>query len=226
MPLMCGLVAACAGSPARGNSEAMSNPQAIALAGAGGQGGLLPAADYRIGPLDLLEVKIFQIPDLDRAARVDQNGMISLPLIGNVMAAGKTVSELEADIARNYATTYLQNPRVSVFVKEFTSQRVSVTGAVLKPGIFVLDGPTTLLGAVSLAQGISEVASTTDVALIHSADGSRMGTFHNIDDIVSGTAPDPFVVGGDIVVVQKSGYRQTMKDLMSIAPVLSILPRL
>lgn len=182
--------------------------------------------DYRVGSQDLLEVKVFQIEDLDRAVRVDQTGEISLPLIGKVQAAGRTVVELEDKIAELYAASYLQNPRVSVFVKEYASQRVAVTGAVVEPGIFVLTGPTSLLAAVSLAKGPNVIASYSDVALIRNEGGQRNGTFHDLDAIIAGTEPDPRVIGGDIVVVQRSGWQQTMQQLMQVAPILTFLPAL
>jgi polysaccharide export outer membrane protein len=86
--------------------------------------------EYRIGPSDLLSVTVFQTKDLDREVRVDNAGQVSLPLIGAVEAAGRTAHELEADLATRYGARYLQDPQISVFVKEFASQRVSVDGAV------------------------------------------------------------------------------------------------
>lgn len=180
-------------------------------------------ADYRLGPLDLVEIKVFQLPDLDRAARVDQNGLITMPLIGPVQATGKTQSELETEIERLYGEKYLQDPRVTVFVKEYGSQRVTVAGAVQGPGLFVLAGPTTLLEAVALAKGLSDVASSSDIALIRFVDGQRTGQFYDLDDIVKGKTPDPVLVGGDIVYVQTSGIRVTMKELMQTSPILSVI---
>jgi polysaccharide export outer membrane protein len=182
--------------------------------------------DYRVGALDLLEVKVFQIDDLQRTVRVDQNGEVTLPLIGPVRASGRTVGELETEIARLYSENYLQNPRVSVFVKEYASQRIAVTGAVVQPGMFTLDAPTSLLGAVSLARGPNDIASYEDVAIIRTANGRREGSFHNLDRIIAGKEEDPRVLGGDIVVVQRSGLRQTMQEVMSFAPLLSIIPLL
>ena len=85
--------------------------------------------EYRIGPSDLLTVTVFQVEDLTRDVRVNNAGQVSLPLIGAVDAAGRTVNELETLIASRYGARYLQNPQVSVFVKEFSSQRVTVGGS-------------------------------------------------------------------------------------------------
>ena len=93
-------------------------------------GAYLGASDYPVGPLDLLEISVFQVEDLNRSVRINSSGLISLPLIGTVQAGGRTIAELEADIAGKLEAGYLQAPQVSVFVKEFSSQRVTVEGAV------------------------------------------------------------------------------------------------
>ena len=103
------------------------------------------ATDYRIGAQDLLAISVFGVQELAKEVRVNSNGQISLPLIGGMMAGGLTIPELERELARKYADGYLQNPQVSVFVKEFTSQRVTLEGAVAKPGIYPITGRTTLL---------------------------------------------------------------------------------
>ncbi len=89
--------------------------------------------EYHIGPSDLLSVKVFQVEDLDRHVRVNNAGDISLPLVGAVHAAGRTVEELQSDVQHRYASRYLQDPQVSVFVEEFASQRITVGGSVKKP---------------------------------------------------------------------------------------------
>src|SRR5690606_32406111 len=111
---------------------------------------------YRIGAQDLLEVSVFGVKDLKQEVRVNSNGQISLPLIGGVMAGGKTIPELEQHIATKLQDGYLQNPQVSVFVKEFTSQQVTVSGTVKKPGIYPLTGKTSLLQALAMAEGLTD----------------------------------------------------------------------
>ena len=90
--------------------------------------------EYRIGALDLLEIKVLSAEEMNRSVRVDSRGNINLPLIGLVPAAGLTGYELEKSIAEKLAVDYMQNPQVSVFIKEFTSQRVTVQGVVKKAG--------------------------------------------------------------------------------------------
>src|SRR5262245_14115541 len=91
---------------------------------------------YRIGPLDVLDVSVFQAPDLSKTVEVADNGMVDLPLIGETPAAGKTASELQRDLSAKLGAKYLQNPQVSVRVVEYNSNRVTVSGAIRSPGVF------------------------------------------------------------------------------------------
>ena len=126
------LLAACASAGKRAAMGAeLPAPDTTTASGAY-EGGTA----YRIGASDLLKISVFGVQELERQARVNSNGQITLPLIGGIMAGGKTIPELEQELAARYADGYLQNPQVSVFVEEFTSQRVTVEGAVAKPGIY------------------------------------------------------------------------------------------
>src|SRR5258708_1825648 len=112
-----------------------------------------PAGDYRIGPQDTLEIDVFQLSDLNRTVQVDSGGQILLPLLGQVPAAGKTSRELSTDIAAQLGEKYVNNPQVTVVVKEAQGQRITVDGAVTQPGVYSLAGPTTLMQTAALAQG-------------------------------------------------------------------------
>lgn len=170
-------------------------------------------SDYRIGPLDLLEVSVFQVEDLDRETRVNSSGYISLPLIGAIQAGGKTVQEVEREIAAKLSQSYLQNPQVSVFVKEFTSQRVTVEGAVHKPGIYPITGRTTLLQAVALSEGLDPLADPRTVVVFRTIGGQRMAALFDMVQIRSGEAEDPQIYGDDVVVIEKSGARSAIKGI-------------
>ena len=169
-------------------------------------------SDYRIGPLDLLEVIVFQVEDMDREIRVNSSGFISLPLIGSLQAGGKTVQELEYEIAEKLSQTYLQNPQVSVFVKEFTSQRVTVDGAVKKPGIFPITGRTTLLQVVALSEGLDVLADPRAVVVFRTIEGQRMAALFDLVQIRSGETEDPQIYGDDVIVVEQSGARSVIKS--------------
>src|SRR6185312_11872985 len=114
--------------------------------------------EARIGPLDLLEVSVFRVPELSKTVKVTASGEIEMPLIGTVHAGGKTVAELETEIKTKLEAKYLQSAQVSVFVKEANSQQVTVDGAVTKPGLVVLNGQTTLLQTIAMSGGLAKGA--------------------------------------------------------------------
>ena len=100
---------------------------------------------YRIGPLDVLDVSVFKVPELSKSVQVADSGSINLPLVGEVQASGRTAQEMERDIAAKLGAKYLRNPQVTVYVKEYNSQRVTIEGAVKKPGVYPIKGKTSLL---------------------------------------------------------------------------------
>lgn len=115
--------------------------------------------DYQVGPEDLLEIGIYGQDKLNRTLRVSGQGEISMPLLGAVKVAGLTPQKIEKRLGELYDAQFLVNPQVTVVVKEFRYQRVSVTGAVAKPGTYELIGPRTLLEVLSLAGGLASQTS-------------------------------------------------------------------
>jgi polysaccharide export outer membrane protein len=178
-----------------------------------------PGGDYRVGALDVLDVSVFQVPDLARTVQVSANGQISLPLIGAVDAAGKTTAELQGEIAQKYSATYLQSPQVSVFVRDAQSQRVTVSGEVTRPGVYPTSGPTTLVQMIATAGGLTDLAATDGVVILRQEGGARTAAKFNVADIQAGKASDPLVRGGDMVVVDRSGMKATMKGLRDTLPI-------
>jgi polysaccharide export outer membrane protein len=123
------------------------------------------AEDYRIGPQDLLEISVFEAPELNRAVRVSASGEISIPLVGAVQASGLTPKALEFVLQELLRRTYMKDPHVSVFMKEMQSHPVSVFGAVKKPGVFQIDGPKSLVEVLSMAEGLAEDAGDTVIVM-------------------------------------------------------------
>lgn len=187
---------------------AMRPPDSIAPSGA-----YEAVSDYRIGPNDLLDISVFGVDALSRTVRVNSLGMIGLPLIGTVHAGGRTVSELEHEIAVALGKDYVQNPQVTVFVKEFTSQRVTVEGSVTSAGIYPLTGRTTLLQTIAMAKGLDSLADPSSVVIFRMVDGKKMAAIFDIEKIEHGKMEDPLVYGDDIVVVDRSGSRSFIKDV-------------
>ncbi len=117
--------------------------------------------DYLVGANDLLEIKVFEMPQLDRKLRISADGTISLPLLGLVRVAGLTARQAEEQIAQLLRDgNFVKDPQVSVFVAEFVSRRVYVQGAVDKPGIIDLLGDRTLLDVIGEAGGLNDRADT------------------------------------------------------------------
>lgn len=174
-----------------------------------------PPEDYRISALDVIEVSVFQVDELTRTVQVNSQGLISLPLIGSIKAGGKTATQLESEVARKLEAKYLQSPQVQVYVKEYTSQRVTVDGAVRKPGIFASTGRLSLLQAIALAEGLNEVADTSGIIVFRTIDNRRMAARFDLTAIRRGQADDPLLRAGDVVMVDESKARTTFRDVKS-----------
>src|SRR5262245_6279155 len=114
--------------------------------------------DYRIGPSDVLKVTVFGHEDLTRSVTVAANGSIGFPLLGDVPAADLTPGELESRLRELLAKDYLVDPKVSVAVQEFRSQRVFVLGEVERPGAYPLTGQVRLVDILSQAGGAGKAA--------------------------------------------------------------------
>jgi polysaccharide export outer membrane protein len=111
--------------------------------------------DYKIGPEDLLEISVFEEEKLNKTVRVSSQGNISLPLIGVLRVKGLTANEVEKEVRELLAEKYFQDPHVGVFIKEYRSQRISVIGAVEKPGVFEVTGQKTILDMLAMAGGLT-----------------------------------------------------------------------
>jgi polysaccharide export outer membrane protein len=113
----------------------------------------LQVNDYRIGPKDLLEITVFGLPELNQTVRVSEDGSITMSLLGRVEVSGLTAQELEKKLASILDKQYTKEARVTVFIKEY--QKVSVIGAVGRPGMYELVGPTNLLQMIAQAGGLT-----------------------------------------------------------------------
>jgi len=174
--------------------------------------------DYRIAPLDVIDVSVLGVTELNRTVQVSVNGMITLPLVKSVQAGGRTQAQLESDIAQKLSATYLQSPQVSVFVKEYNSQRITVDGAVKKPGIYPTSGSISLLQAIALAEGLNTVADPKGILLFRVTDNKRYAARFDLKMIRSGKIDDPMLQAGDIVMVDESAAKTTLRDVKDALP--------
>jgi polysaccharide biosynthesis/export protein len=149
----------------------------------------LQTRESRIGPDDLLNITIFEAPELNSTVRVSARGEISLQLLGAVHAAGLTPRELESVLRGQLRQTYMKDPHVGVFVQELQSHPVSVVGAVKMPGVFQIRGTKTVIEVLSMAEGLADDAGDT-VLIMHGAEYAES---------ISSNGPDPAVAGIDSV---------------------------
>ncbi len=216
------LLAACASGGgqrmANSTNEPLPPPDTTSATGA-----YTGASDYRIGAHDLLAISVFGVEELNKEVRVNSNGQVSLPLIGGVMAGGKTISELEADLGKKYADGFLQNPQVTVFVKEFTSQRITLEGAFNKPGIYPITGKTTLLQGIAIGGGLNDqLADPGGIVVMRNVGGRRMAAVYDLRQVRRGVVENPELYGDDIIVVEQSGSKTAFRRLIESIPVLGV----
>ena len=147
-------------APASGSSEESLLPTPDSASGKN------VSADYVIGPEDILDVDVFNVPELTKTVRVANDGTLSLALLGRVPVAGMTAEQLRQELERRWGQTYLQNPQVTVFVREFHAQPVSVIGAVEKPGVYELKGSRTLIEILSMAGGLARTGTAAGRTLL------------------------------------------------------------
>lgn len=175
------------------------------------------SASDAIAAQDLLDIEVFKVPDLSKEVRVDENGNITLPLIGTVRASGLNPSKLESVIASRLEKDYMNNPQVNVLVKESNSNNITVGGAVNTPGVYPLTGDVTVTQAIAMAQGLSRLAIKDNVTL------TRNGKPFSVplEAITQGKMEDPLVLAGDKIFVHTSGTKEAIQDYGGIGGLLS-----
>ena len=180
--------------------------------------------EYRLGPQDKIDINVYQVKDLTvEGLQIDSAGNIFLPLIGRVAANGLTPSELASEIAARLRGQYLQEPQVSVSVREAISQKVTVDGAVMQPGVYAMSGPTTLLQAVAMAKGAdNKYANLKRVTVFRTVGGQRQAAVFDLREIRAGRAADPVIHSNDVIVVDGSGVKGVWREILGAIPVLSI----
>jgi polysaccharide export outer membrane protein len=178
---------------------------------------------YKIGTQDVIEISVFKVPDLSRVVQVADDGKVNLPLIGDVMAAGKTAQDVERELVKRYGQKYLKSPQVTVSVKEYNSQRVTVEGSVKKPGVYPVRGKASLLSFIATAEGLDE-NSDSMVTVFRVAGNQRTATRFDISAIRDGSAVDPAIQSGDIIVASSSLIKETFNTVLKASPLARPLP--
>jgi polysaccharide biosynthesis/export protein len=162
-----------------------------------------PATDeeYRLGPGDKLRIEVYKDPQLSQSVQIRPDGKITLPLVGDVEANGRTPLELRDMIAQSLKE-YMNNPTVTVIVVEAVASQVFVMGEVSHPGSMQLHGPTTILQAIAMAGGFKEFANTKDVRVLRPNDNGTMQQLKfNYREVLNGDAKPFYLRSGDTVIV-------------------------
>lgn len=179
-------------------------------------------AGYKIAPMDTLNIRVFKMDDLTGEYQVDLTGQVSLPLIGEVAAADMTTAELDRVLTQKFSERYLENPDVSVGIKESAARNLTVDGAVARSGAYPVAGSLTLMQAVAIAGGATEDANLRRVAVFRTIDGQRQAAAFDLVDIRRGQEPDPPVYAGDIIVVDGSSVKAATRQILGGLPLLRI----
>ncbi len=183
----------------------------------------LTAADRPalIGPLDTIEVDVFNVPDLSREMQVDASGRIAMPLAGTIDARGKTSEELAQAIQTALRARYVRNPEVTVNIKSSVSQVVTIDGQVVEPGLYPVTNQMTLMRVIASAKGLSEFARQDDVVILRTVGSQHMAGLYNVAAIRRGAYDDPPVFANDVIVVGDSPQRRLFRDFVSLSQILA-----
>ncbi len=159
--------------------------------------------EYKLGPGDLLDIRILELPDVTLSVRVDPDGKISVPPLGRINADGKTIGELEDELVNLLKKSFIKSPHVSINIKEYHSQRYIVMGAVNSPGAFPFIQPTTLLRAIAEAGGVIENHGSIVYVFRKKEDGTYERIEIDLEALISSgdLTKNLWLIPGDIITV-------------------------
>lgn len=185
------------------------------------------AYDVPLGPLDVVRVTVFRVPDLSGEFQVDTKGDLLMPLIGRVSVRDLRPDDLAIELQRRYGEKYLNDPEITVRVIATNSANITVEGGVAQAGIYALPGKTTLLGAIALARGVNpDFGNPRRVAIFRKQGGRTIAAAFDLVSIRRGQMDDPIVYPGDTVVVDSNELRQLYRDLIQTLPAIAIFRQL
>ena len=180
-----------------------SNPTGERTTGASSVAVGVTNEEFIIGTGDVLAINVWKETEVSRVVPVRSDGRISLPLVGELQAGGRTPKQLEAEIGTRLKD-YVSEPEVTVIVQEIKSQKFNVLGMVMKPGSYALINPTTVLDAIALAGGFRDFAKQKDMYILRRApDGTQTRLSFNYKEVVKGrgSAKDVVLRSNDTIVV-------------------------
>lgn len=170
---------------------------------------LRSSASYTLQPGDLIEIQVFKEEDMTRTLRINGNGSVTFPLVGNVKLAGYTLEEAEGNLAQRL-TAYLRNPQVSMLVKEYGNKSVYVLGQVKRPSSIEIppEKPLTVLEAISSVGGFTDIANTSKVRVLRTTNGKQESIDVDVAQITKqgNKLLDISLKPGDVVFVPQSMF--------------------
>jgi len=178
--------------------SACRGPQIVTASSYVPDGGVNPNT---LGSNDILEVRVYQEPDLSGAYRVAPDGSVNFPLCGRVKVEGMTANAAADALTECLKAGFIRRPQVNAMVKEFNSKKVFVFGDVSKPGAFAYEEGMTIIHAVSLAGGFNKTAAKNGVTVTRAVDGRETRVPVKVEDIVQGREKNVPIYPGDIIFV-------------------------
>ncbi len=185
--VMCVLALASAGAPVEARTQARrasaaATPPVTAVAAPAPSAGAVVPAGYVIGPDDVLSILFWREKDLSGDVAVRPDGKISLPLLNDIQAAGLTPDQLRSAVAEQ-AARFVEEPTVTVVVKQINSRKVFITGQVARPGSYPLVAPTTVLQLIAMAGGVLEYADAKNISIMRTEQGRPLSFRFNYSDV-------------------------------------------
>lgn len=156
------------------------------------------AKDYAVGESDVLQITVYEHEDLTTTARVSREGTITFPLLGKVEVLGLTIGQVEEKLAALLADGYIVNPQVNIFIEDFRSRVFYVTGEVKKPDAYKYEDDTTIIKAITVAGGFTDLAAKNRVKILRK-DGDR-------EEVIDRVEMETPVLPNDVVVVPESFF--------------------
>jgi len=176
------------------------------------RGGTVPAVDpsavavgaSSLGPGDVIEVRVYQEPELSGVYQVGPEGEVTFPLCQRVAVGGLTANGAAAKLRTCLSDGFMRDPQVSVLVKEYNSKKIFVFGEVQKPGTFVYEDGMSIVQAVTIAGGFTKTAARNSTSVTRRVRGQEVKAKVSVQDIALGKAPNFTLEPGDIVYVPES----------------------
>ena len=172
---------------------------------------------------DRVDVRVFGEPELTlEDAQIGADGMLSVPMLGDVRALGLSPAQLAADIEAGYRNGVLRRPNVFVTLKTVRQATVAVEGEVQLPGVHPFEAGDTLLTALARAQSPTETAALDEIVVFRMQEGRRLAARFDLRDIRAGRSDDVPLRAGDTIVVGYSSVRAAFQDALRAIPVLGV----